>query len=160
TGGDAFSERNLASAYIAAGEFSKAREHLEKSLAKEPMHPHSNHYMGTLLYNEKRYAEAIAYNLKALEVSPDLLDAHYNIALCAVEFGNKAFALEHLGQAVKKDPAFWESLLFYGQILREEGRYGEAKEALEKAARVAPWSVQVAAELKMAEDGLAWEGAR
>jgi serine/threonine-protein kinase len=88
--------------------------------------------LGSVLFRRKRYDEAEAAFLHAIELAPDSVYGHRNLAGVLYERGDSAAAASHLQRAIEIAP---EATLYtnLGTILFFEGRYAEANAAFEHA---------------------------
>jgi TolB-like protein/Flp pilus assembly protein TadD len=79
---------------------------------------------------------------KALEVAPDLAEAHLARAI-ALRLGERADEAEsEFEAAIKLDPKLFEAFYFYGRARKSEGRYEEAVKLLERASLLRPEDFQ------------------
>jgi len=88
--------------------------------------------LGSVLFRSKRYAEAEAAFRRAIELAPDGLQGHRNLAGVLFERGDSAAAEAHLQRAIEIAPyaTLYTNL---GTILFFQGRYAEANAAFEHA---------------------------
>jgi serine/threonine protein kinase/Flp pilus assembly protein TadD len=91
---------------------------------------------------------------KALELAPDLAEAHLARAI-ALRVGEHADEAEHEFQAaVRLDPKLFDAFYFFGRAKKYQGRYAEAVKLLERAVQLQPEDFQAAAFLGGAYAGL------
>ncbi len=72
---------NQALALIEAGKLREGEKILEKLARKESNDPHVNYGFGALASFKNDYDEAIDYYEQAIQIKPDLLEAHFNMAV-------------------------------------------------------------------------------
>ena len=95
-----------------------------------------NHFndRGRQLREEKNYEEAVKSYSKALSLSSDDENLHYNIGRAYYEQRRLDKAENHLDRALKINPAFKEGKLFYDYLLKLKEAQSEAGEG-KKAGR-------------------------
>jgi eukaryotic-like serine/threonine-protein kinase len=88
--------------------------------------------LGSVLFRNKRYAEAEAAFRRAIELAPDGAQGHRNLASVLYERGDSAAAEAQLQRAIEIAPyaTLYTNL---GTILFFQGRYAEANAAFEHA---------------------------
>lgn len=77
-----------------------------------------------------RAAELLA---RAAELHPDLLDAHYNLAIAYRRLGKMPEAMAAMRRAIRLRPDDYEARMGLGRWLHEAGEYAEASLHLERA---------------------------
>jgi tetratricopeptide (TPR) repeat protein len=92
------------------------------------------------LFAQKRYAEAIAFYRRVIEVDPADAEAHNDLGLALHYTGASSEALEVLREGTRKDPAFQRVWLTLGFVSANSGDRAAAREALEKARSLDPGS--------------------
>jgi hypothetical protein len=92
--------------------------------------------LGTQLFNDNRYADAIPRFEKALELAPDYVDAWINLGAVRTQLGEHQAAVDCFRSAVEIDPQCTPALFNLGQVeyIREPvqgstGRLGAGTEA-------------------------------
>jgi len=71
---------------------------------------------------------------RAIELNPDLEDAHFNLAMIYRKQGDLEAAIAAMRQVARLHPDDFEAQMHLGAWLFERGRYPEASEAYERAA--------------------------
>ncbi|MDP9201571.1 MAG: protein kinase [Gemmatimonadota bacterium] len=108
-------------------------------------------------YFDRRTVNSIQADVasrKALELAPDLAEAHLARAI-ALRLGEHADEAEHeFEAAIKLDPKLFDAFYFYGRAKKYQGRYAEAVKLLERAAQLQPEDFQAPAFLGGSYAGL------
>lgn len=73
---------------------------------------------------------------RALELAPELPEAHAARAFALFNLGALDEAVEHFQAALRLDPQLFEARYFYGRALFQQGRFADAARMFEDAARV------------------------
>jgi serine/threonine protein kinase/Tfp pilus assembly protein PilF len=82
---------------------------------------------------------------KALELAPDLAEAHLSRAI-ALRLGEHAGDAEiEFEAAIKLDPKLFDAFYFYGRAKKFQGQFAEAAKLLERAAQLQPEDFQAPA---------------
>ena len=92
--------------------------------------------MGKSAFGKMDYERAERHLREALAGGAGYPDVHYTIGLIEHHRGNYRQAVEHFGRAVSIHPDYTEALLSQSITLNDMGRYDEAREAYERAARI------------------------
>jgi Flp pilus assembly protein TadD len=110
--------------YIAREETDKARVVLGRLLqleaAFEDEHKHLFNEFGIRLRVSHMDAEALSYYTKALEISPDDENLHYNMARAAFAMGEAEEAAQHLGRCLALNPGHAEAKKFMDFLKRKK----------------------------------------
>src|SRR6185295_10687834 len=69
----------LSKALMSAGRAAEAEEVLQELALRQPDHPASYFFLGVAANNQKNYGKAEAACRKALDLKPDLANAHANL---------------------------------------------------------------------------------
>ena len=104
-------------------------------------------YRGVRLEKQGRLQEALREYEQALEVDPDLWEAHSNLGLAYMALAKWDLTERHLGTAARIKPDRWESHNNLGIYLRKQNRYQEAADAFRKALEVNPFSADARSNL-------------
>ncbi|HVS03560.1 MAG TPA: protein kinase [Thermoanaerobaculia bacterium] len=89
--------------------------------------------------------EAMAAAKKALELAPELAEAHASLGLVLTHAEDHQGADCAFAAATRLDPKLYEAYYFHGRSCFLQGRYGEAARLFEKAAGVQPDDYQALA---------------
>jgi tetratricopeptide (TPR) repeat protein len=109
-----------------------------------------------------QYADSSEANLKgaeeasrkALDLDPDLAEAHASRGLALSLGGTFEEAEREFEEALRRDPRLYEAYYFYGRACLAHGRYERAAELFEKACEVRPESYEAPSFLEQALRGL------
>ena len=93
---------------------------------------------GDRLFGQKRYAEAIPYYRRALELDPADVDASNDLGLALYYSGQSAAALETLRAGTQRAPDFQRIWLTLGFVSAGAGDQAGARAALEQARALGP----------------------
>jgi len=101
--------------------------------------------------------DALAAYVAALAHSPQLAEAHYNVALLRLKKGDLAGAEASLRDAARLKPDWPQAFLGFGHLYLRQGRFEDAERAFDRAAALAPKSVEALFNQAQALDRLrAW----
>jgi tetratricopeptide (TPR) repeat protein len=93
---------------------------------------------GDQLFAQKRYADAIPFYERVLELDPGDLDAHNDLGLALHYTGQSPQALEILKAGAEKGPEFQRIWLTLGYVYANSGDATGARSALDKARALNP----------------------
>ena len=85
---------------------------------------------------------------KAIEQSPNLPEAHYNLGLSLASNNNLQKAADAFSTAIKLKPALPDSYIGLATVFLRAGQQREAKATLEKALNIAPRHPRIISMLK------------
>lgn len=129
---------NLASAYRAQGNLSKAVELFTEAHALDPLNPQV-HVGRAIVYQQLgRYEDAEAGFLTAIELQPNLAVAYINLGALYKAQNKTEAAIAEYEKAITYNPLFPQAYYNLGIALRSMARNREAKEAFEKAVDLEP----------------------
>ena len=86
--------------------------------------------------------DALAAYAAALAHSPQLAEAHYNVATLRLKKGDLAGAEASLHDAARLKPDWPQAFLGFGHLYFRQGRFEDAERAFDRAAALAPESVE------------------
>jgi TolB-like protein/Flp pilus assembly protein TadD len=104
--------------------------------------------------NEKYKTEAETVSLKALELAPDLAEAHEARGVALTVAKRPEEAEREFETAIRLNPKLFEAYYFYGRLCFLQGRLEEAAHWFEEASHVRPEDYQSQALLGGIYDGL------
>lgn len=87
----------------------------------------------------RRLEEATREYERALELDPNLTQAHVNLISLYASLGRPEKGREHYQACIQKNPYLAEAHYNYGVLLSLEGRHREATQAFEKAVEINPY---------------------
>jgi tetratricopeptide (TPR) repeat protein len=85
-----------------------------------------------------RITEAIGYNLQALELEPNLHQAHINLLVLYAFVGDSDSAKNHYQKALALNPNSVLVHYNYGRLSYDEGNYNQAKASFQRALEINP----------------------
>ena len=91
---------------------------------------------------------------KALELAPELAEAHLARATALRHGGHDTEAEQEFEAAIRLDPKLFDAFYFYGRVRKYQGRYAEAVKLLERASQLQPEDFQAPAFLGGSYAGL------
>jgi len=103
----------------------------------DPLSLSLNTIIGSLLYDERRFEEAIVHFEEMLEIYPDALLAYELMSLCFQQLGDYETALEKMRKAYSIEPSV-EVSAFLGAALANAGQRDEARQILKDIEKAGP----------------------
>lgn len=94
--------------------------------------------LGSALYSQGRYAEAVPYFHAALRARPDHAQAHFNLGLEMKRRGDQTAAIAYFRDSIRDDPGYVSARYNLGLALAMRGDYDAAIPQLEAALKVQP----------------------
>ncbi len=145
----------LALAYRKLGDGPSSEEHLKLHAASQTLVPPvqdplrdemraldrgaASHVQRGIGFEEAgRIEDSIVEHEKALELDPELVQAHANLIILYGKTKQPQKAEEHFRAAVRLNPNHAESYYNYGVLLFEQRKYVEAEEVFRKAVEINP----------------------
>jgi non-specific serine/threonine protein kinase len=104
--------------------------------------------------SEANLREADAASRKAIELDPELAEAHASRGLALTLNKRYEEADTEFRAAIRLNPKLFEAHYFYGRACQQQGRLAEAAQLYEEAARLNPQDYQTPSLLAMAYTGL------
>jgi len=123
------------------GDRASSRRTLERLVQDFPSSPQAWNRLGFVQGQDRDLVAAIASLKRAVELSPIMADARYNLGVALWYAGQRPAAVESLEHSVRLDPAAAETSSFLGMALREAGQLDRAQSLLQRAIALSP-SVQ------------------
>lgn len=124
------------------GQNETAAELIGKAIGIHPICPFY-YSLGNVFHALGRLDEAAGSYRKALQLRPDLVDAHLNLANTLREQGKLDESAGSLRQALSLDPALADAHLNLGNLLRAQGKPEEAIECFHRALALRPDYIEV-----------------
>lgn len=126
---------------------------LLKALADNPLDPELNERLGDLYFERRDYRQAIGQYEKAINLDPTLADAYNDLGLAYHYSGEPDSAIDALIKGTEAAPEYQRVWLSLGYVLAANNRADEAREALQKAIDLDPFT-DVGAEAARIQMGL------
>ena len=100
----------------------------DKEVSNHPSNPQLLYGKATLLKDEKKYDEALAYTKEALKADPEYVQAKMLIARIYHAQEQLQKAIFHMSKTVKQHPDSKQAMTFYARLLISAERLDEAKD--------------------------------
>jgi Tfp pilus assembly protein PilF len=145
-----------AQSLLNAGRVTEAIKAVDAALEKRPNDPALHYFRGQISFRTARYAEAEASFKRALALDPYFTDAHNFLGAVYRELGRTAEA-EREYQLALSNPTYPTPEKVYlnlGLLYADQGRKGEALDALRRAVEINPKYYQGHFELAGVLDGM------
>ncbi|CAE7293191.1 SEC, partial [Symbiodinium natans] len=94
--------------------------------------------LGTALFEQERFAEAIAHFRAAVVLSPERPQVHENLALALEEDGQLEEAIQSLRRSLTLAPRNVKARNFLGELLTQATRFREAEETFRESLAIDP----------------------
>jgi TolB-like protein/tetratricopeptide (TPR) repeat protein len=117
-------------AHIIAAETTAVR-----ALSLAPNHALAHHTMGAILTWSKRAARGVSELELALELNPNLADAHADIGMARIFQGQAEATERHVAEAYRLSPRDWRAYQWFGWIALSKLYLGAYAEAIEWCGR-------------------------
>ena len=130
---------NLAKAYGVAGDHGKAQELLQKAITLAPEDGSGLLSMGAALENQKRYAEALDFYNRALQLQgAHRAKLHRNLAGLYLKLNKWNEALTHARAAKELNPYSYDAFILLAAAYFKSGNLEQAERTLQKALALFP----------------------
>jgi tetratricopeptide (TPR) repeat protein len=117
----------LANIYLLGNEKQRAAELLQAIVRDNPTrYPQAYYVLGTICFDQKKYAEASEHFRKAILIVPDLEQAYYDLAASFINNNRAAEAKETLEKAAKKFPKSFTGEFYAGLAAQRLKDYAAA----------------------------------
>jgi Tfp pilus assembly protein PilF len=120
-------------ALLMQGHMPEARHELEAAVALQPVATATNVELGMQAYFDHRYAQAVAYNRRALDLNPNRMDSWLILGLSQEQLGAGGDALASFGRFGELCKCKAESQLLQAGMYARMGRHEEALAAIKAA---------------------------
>ena len=87
---------------------------------------------------QKRFSESIDILKTAIEKSPDLAEAHYNLGLSLASNNEPQAAMEAFSNTIRLKPGLPDSYIGLATMLAQANQKQEAIQTLEQARKISP----------------------
>jgi tetratricopeptide (TPR) repeat protein len=94
--------------------------------------------LGNTVADQGRFAEAIEYLQRAIEINPAYAQAHNNLAAVLVKQGRPTEAIEQFQKAIQIKPDYADAYYNLGCVFDKQGRLEGAVEQFQKAIQISP----------------------
>ena len=144
---------NLAEVYVDQGDFAEAVSLLRKIPADEM----DGHWLGLLGYaytQNHEVEKAVATYQKALAQDPDNQDLERAYAEALMASGRSAAAHAELEKMLKAQPDDAATYLRLGRLDRQQGKFDQARQELDKARSLSPDNLEIPYEQVQLEDAV------
>ena len=128
--------------YSEEGNYVKALEDLNKSIAMDPTYFNTYVKRSWVYQSQHRYQEALADLAHVIVLEPYFADAYIERGMLWMTIGRAQEALQDFQQALKIEPFNYEVLLKRGEVYYSLGRYDLALEDFTKAQAFEPASAE------------------
>lgn len=118
----------LTDIYLRGREPRRAIEQLEAIVHDDPTNPQAYYYLGSILFDEKKLAEAADCFGKAILLKPDLEEAYYDLAQVQLSMDKDSESLATLERARQKFAPNFVLEYFTGMAFSRQKAYAEALE--------------------------------
>jgi tetratricopeptide (TPR) repeat protein len=112
----------------------------ETLLAGEPANGRLHEAAAAIYLSLDRVDAALSHLREALRLSPESVEAHYNMGTSLIRLRRPAEARQHLERALSLQPSHVASRVNLGVVLRSEQRFDEAAAHLRRAIELEPGS--------------------
>lgn len=119
------------------GWLDEAIKEFRRAIELDPDSAHARDNLASVLAEKGLLLEALGEYLAALRIEPDSPTAHHNLASFLATHGPE-LAISGYRETIRIDPEYPDAHLNLGLSFAETGRMAEAKEALKRAADLAP----------------------
>lgn len=117
---------NLAEIYLRGSDRRRATEQLQAILREDPTNPQAHYYLGRLLLEDKKPAEAADHLSKAILLSPGLESGYFFLALAQIDLDKPSEALATLDKARQKFSQSFALEFYTSLAFSREKAYPEA----------------------------------
>jgi len=104
--------------------------------------------------NNENLQQALVASQKALELDPELAEAHSSRGLALAQNNQFEEAVKEFESAIQLNPKFFEAYYQYGRTCRAHGKHDQAAKLFEKASQVRPEDYEAAYFLVAAYDDI------
>jgi len=118
--------KKLADIYLSASDRKRAAEQLEAIVREDPANTAAYYYLGSIAYDDKRWADAVGYLKKAVLFSPELEQAHYDLAAAQIALDDADGALATLEEARRRFPSSFAPEFLSGMAHSRKKNYADA----------------------------------
>jgi tetratricopeptide (TPR) repeat protein/2-polyprenyl-3-methyl-5-hydroxy-6-metoxy-1,4-benzoquinol methylase len=128
----------LALQHHRAGRLQQAQNLYRQTLAIEPQHAQSLHYLGVLALQAGRPDTAVDLIGQAIALENRNPESHYNIGLAFRALGRMDEVIAHCRRAVALKPDYADAHLNLGNALKQQGKLDDASASYRRVAHLRP----------------------
>lgn len=133
---------NLGNILGRKGRYDEAIRHYQQALNSDTEHPELQYYnLAFELQSQNKFAEAIAFYRKAIEIKDDYFKAHNNLAVLLAQKGKLQDAANHFAKALEIKPLDVSVQNNLGSALASMNRVDEALAHFETALKIDPTNI-------------------
>lgn len=123
-------EWQMAQQQFLSGDLDKAHKTVDRSIALNPNVAKSRVLRGRIMMEKSRLEEARAEFLKALEVDPNFVDAHYYLGIVYERVNQPSDAIASYTKAMEIDSANAQYVIAAAEVMVTQDRLGDAENLL------------------------------
>jgi tetratricopeptide (TPR) repeat protein len=131
-----FTRLNLGTALYMTGDSGAALEQYQAAVRLQPGLAKAHFAIGTVLETRRQDRDAIEAFTAAVRADPGYVEAHFSLANALRRTGRVADSLVHYDAVLTRSPAVSQASFGYAMALVRLGRFREARDRLERDARV------------------------
>lgn len=108
----------------------EAKKMLEELLEKKPEYYQASDLLGSILYDQELFKEAVGVYLQALKYNPDKYELYYGLGMSYTRLNDFQAAKEYYDKAARLNSLLFHAKVNAAQIMLIEGELEEAEERL------------------------------
>jgi len=128
----------LALSHHQAGQYTQAQRIYEAILQATPNDPNALHLLGVLHNAQMQYETGIPYIRRAIELVPQMAEAHYNLGNALAKIEQRAEAIAAYDEATRLDPQHKNAWLNKGDAYRMLQKWAAAEDCYRRALLLDP----------------------
>jgi len=97
-----------------------------------------NASLGLEMASQGKFQQALVYYRKALQINPQLAEAHHNMSVTLSSLGRYDEAISHCREAIRLKPDYFKAYNTLGIALSYQQKYDEALDCFNKSLRIKP----------------------
>ncbi|KAJ7079367.1 hypothetical protein C8R43DRAFT_1053150 [Mycena crocata] len=123
----------VASVHMEQGDPAKAFECFDEAIRQNPNDPDIYYHRGQVLFIMSEFADAAENYTKSTELDDQFVFSHIQLAVAQYKSGNLANSMATFRRTLKAFPTRSEPQNYYGELLLDQQRFGDAVEKFERA---------------------------
>jgi predicted O-linked N-acetylglucosamine transferase (SPINDLY family) len=128
----------LALLYSQKGNYIEATHYIHQAIILDENNSIFYNNLGEIQHRQLMLGDAIDSYKKALSITPNFAEAHYNFANVLKKQGNMEKAIEHYQQAIQLKPSYVQAYYNLGNTLIEQSQFKSAMTYFQKATELKP----------------------